>query len=275
MAASEPPFPWGPKRVLVGGLIAAALFGLSSILALIAIVTFVDEDASTVDIGDIFVKATTVAEYADERLKAATEGVDLPRPPTLLANTDALKIALVSTLVFNGALFLITGIGSGLSFTELTTRLGLRSYDITKIWRPLAACAACYIGVAIYALLISQLDIDFLIPNSTVPGGVLRDPQALAMTAALAVISAPIVEEMFFRGFIFGGLLKWGFWPAALISALIFTLVHFDPGSIVPFFAIGLVMAYLFHSSGSLWDAIIFHFIFNGTSFVALIVTSR
>lgn len=216
-------------------------------------------------------KATTVAEYADERLAAATSGSELPAPPVILADPAALKIALASTLGFNAALFLITGISSGLSFTDLTRTLGLRRFDAGGLWRPIVACFACYIGVAVYAQLISQLGIDFLIPNSTVPGGVLRDPQALAMTAALAVISAPFIEELFFRGFLFGGLSRWGFWPAAAISSLIFTLVHFDPGSVIPFFGIGVVMCYLFSSRGSLWDSIVFHFLFNGTSFVLLV----
>jgi membrane protease YdiL (CAAX protease family) len=264
-------YPWGPRRVLIAGFAAAGAFGFTSFIAILLIAGLVGTDASTVDVGDIFEKATTVAEYADARLAAATNGTELPEPPVILASPDALKIALASTLAFNAALFLITGIGSGLSFTELTRTLGLRRFDAGALWRPVVACFACYIGVVIYAQLISQLGIDFLVPSSTVPGGVLRDPQALAMTAALAVISAPFIEELFFRGFIFAGLSRWGFWPAAAISSFVFTMVHFDPGSIIPFFGIGIVMSYLFWSRGSLWDSIIFHLLFNGTSFLILV----
>jgi membrane protease YdiL (CAAX protease family) len=70
---------------------------------------------------------------------------------------------------------------------------------------------------------------------------------------------------------VFGGLLRWGFWPAAALSSLLFTLLHFDIGSIIPFFCIGLTMCWLFRSRGTLWDSMIFHFLFNFTSFVILL----
>ena len=81
-------------------------------------------------------------------------------------------------------------------------------------------------------------------------------------------------EELFFRGFMFSGLLKWGFWPAAALSALMFALVHFDPGSLLPFFGIGVLMAWLYWRRGSLWDAIAFHFLFNALSFSILVAIS-
>jgi membrane protease YdiL (CAAX protease family) len=90
----------------------------------------------------------------------------------------------------------------------------------------------------------------------------------------VAVVAAPISEELFFRGFAFGGLLRWGYWPAAAVSALGFSLAHFDPGSVIPFFCIGLVMAWLYWRRGSLWDSITFHFLFNFISF-ALLLASR
>ena len=84
------------------------------------------------------------------------------------------------------------------------------------------------------------------------------------------MVAAPFTEELFFRGFVFAGLSKWGFWPAAAVSALLFSLVHFDPGSLIPFFGIGIVMCWLFWSRGSLWDSVLFHFLFNFTSFLIL-----
>jgi membrane protease YdiL (CAAX protease family) len=162
------------------------------------------------------------------------------------------------------------GVACGLHFRDLTGRLGLRHDQFSRIWRPMVAWPAAYIGIAIYAQLISLVGIGWLNPQSTVPTGVARDNVAFAMAGALAMVAAPLSEEFFFRGFVFSGLVRWGFVPAAAISALLFTLAHFDPGSIIPFFVIGLMMAGLFYSRGSLWDSIIFHALFNSTSFLFL-----
>ncbi|MFG0286468.1 MAG: CPBP family intramembrane glutamic endopeptidase [Phycisphaerales bacterium JB039] len=46
----------------------------------------------------------------------------------------------------------------------------------------------------------------------------------------LGAIVAPFAEEIFFRGFAFGELVRtarWGFWPAAIVTGLIFGAVHF------------------------------------------------
>ena len=90
-----------------------------------------------------------------------------------------------------------------------------------------------------------------------------------------ALIGAPLAEEMFFRVLLFGGMLRWGFWPAALISSLLFAGVHLDPGSLVPFTLIGVLLAWLFWRRGHLWDAIIFHLMFNATSFILLVSLGR
>ena len=46
---------------------------------------------------------------------------------------------------------------------------------------------------------------------------------AAIAAAVLIVVAAPICEEIFFRGFFFGGMRsRMPFWPAALISAALF-----------------------------------------------------
>ena len=55
---------------------------------------------------------------------------------------------------------------------------------------------------------------------------------------------------------------------AALASSLLFALLHFNIGSIVPFTVIGLLLAWAYVVSGSLWMAIGAHFAFNAISFL-------
>lgn len=225
------------------------------------------------DVGDTFVKMQKVAEYADRRLQAAATAAELPEPPAILADQYSLRLGLIATLISQVLIFGIVGIASKQDFTSLMRILKLNEYDWRGAWKPVVAVIGAYLGVVLYVYVANQVLPDFLVPQSTVPTEIGRAESTIAIAAVVTVIGAPLTEELFFRGFVFGGLLKWGFWPAAALSALLFTLVHFDPGSVAPFFGIGLVMAWLFHSRGTLWDAVLFHFLFNFTSFLILVAS--
>lgn len=228
------------------------------------------EDYETTDVGDTFEKMSVVARYADERLAAAAKGIELPPPPRVLADQSSLRLALLVTLLSQGLLFFVVGISSKQSFTGLVQILGLNRYSFGGIWRPILAVVAAYTFLGVYVVVSKAIGIGWLEPQSTVPTEIVRDRLTLAIAGAATVAGAPISEELFFRGLIFSGLSKWGFWPAALLSGLFFTLVHFDPGSIIPFYVIAITMAWLYWSRGTLWDSIIFHFLFNLTSFTIL-----
>ncbi|MCY3922598.1 MAG: type II CAAX endopeptidase family protein [Chloroflexi bacterium] len=69
----------------------------------------------------------------------------------------------------------------------------------------------------------------------------------VAIFAASAVIVAPIVEETFFRGFMLGGLNRvWWLLPSLLLSAALFSAVHFNLRVIIPFAVFGLVLGALY-----------------------------
>jgi membrane protease YdiL (CAAX protease family) len=79
------------------------------------------------------------------------------------------------------------------------------------------------------------------------------------------VIVAPVVEEVFFRGFVFAGLRTRYRWrKAAVISSLLFALVHLQPAAVVPVFLLGYVFAYLYYRSNSIWPPILMHITTNG-----------
>ncbi len=77
-------------------------------------------------------------------------------------------------------------------------------------------------------------------------------------------IVAPIVEEIFFRGFVFAGLRnKWNWKVAAFASAGLFALAHILPTSILPILILGVIFAFLYQVSGSIWPAILMHMLTN------------
>ena len=80
----------------------------------------------------------------------------------------------------------------------------------------------------------------------------------------VGVVLAPLVEEIFFRGFLFQGFRqKYGWVAALLLSSFIFAAAHLDPVSFIPTFILGSVLAFIYHRSNSLWPGIIFHFTIN------------
>jgi len=83
----------------------------------------------------------------------------------------------------------------------------------------------------------------------------------------VAVVVAPIVEEIFMRGFLFQGLRqRYGWINAMLLSSAIFAVAHLDLVVLIPTFILGNVLAYVYHRSNSVWPGIILHFLVNASS---------
>jgi membrane protease YdiL (CAAX protease family) len=224
----------------------------------IAIVLFAatQDDFVTEDIGNSLEKANAVAEYSDQRLRAAAEGDPLPDPPRILADQRDLRFAMTITLVSQ-------------AFTA-----GLDRFRPGRIWLIGGLVALAYFVTYLYSLAAAASGISWLEPESTVPFEVTREGPTLAITALVALVGAPLTEEMFFRGLVFSGLSRWGFWGAAAASGAMFSLVHFDPGSFLPFVGIGMLLCWVYWRRGSLWDAVTFHFLFNATSFAVMVALS-
>jgi membrane protease YdiL (CAAX protease family) len=94
--------------------------------------------------------------------------------------------------------------------------------------------------------------------------GALHQKIAIVVTAG---VLGPAVEEMLFRGGMYGGLRRrHGALRTVLGIALLFALAHREPRNIVPDFLGGMAMGYLRWASGSIWPAILLHAAFNTTS---------
>lgn len=231
------------------------------------------DDFVTDDIGNALEKANAVAEYADQRLKAAATGEAFPRPPRILADQRDLRFTMAMTAVsqvFTTVLILLV---VRRRFGEFAATTGLNRINLGRLWLIAGLVVLAYAGVYAYSLAAAATGISWLEPESAVPQAVTREDSTLALTGLVTLLGAPLSEEMFFRGLLFGGFLRWGFWPAALVSGVLFSGVHFDPGSFLPFIGIGVLLAWVYWRRGSLWDAVAFHFIFNGTSFAIMVAT--
>ena len=263
------PGSWGPKEVGIGLGLAVLTYIFTGGL-LVALASAVGSNGRLQDVGDSLEKMRRVAEFANQRLAAAAAHQPLPSPPALLADQTALQLGFAVTLLLE---LCLVGIALGLSKRTLRDMLhsvGLDKSPIDGIWRPGVAVVVAYTFVGGYAIVVRALGIDILTPDPTIHAEVLRNGWTAAMAAGIAAVLAPFSEELFFRGFVFGGLLRWGFWPAAAISAFLFAGAHSDLGSIIPFMVVGLIMSWVYWSRSTLWHSIIFHILFNSISLVLL-----
>ncbi|MDR0428513.1 MAG: CPBP family intramembrane metalloprotease [Puniceicoccales bacterium] len=91
-----------------------------------------------------------------------------------------------------------------------------------------------------------------------------------------AVILAPIVEEIFFRGGIYRFLCgkihrRW----AALITAALFSLLHGNILASVPLFFLSLLLTHFYEKEQSLLVAILIHGMFNGNGILLTLLHCR
>jgi len=104
---------------------------------------------------------------------------------------------------------------------------------------------------------------------------------SLALTAISLVILPPLVEEVVFRGFLYGGLRK-KLTPviAALITSIAFAAPHALESSdgkllwvaAIDTFTLSLVLCYLREKTGSIYAGIGVHAIKNGLAFITIFV---
>jgi membrane protease YdiL (CAAX protease family) len=103
---------------------------------------------------------------------------------------------------------------------------------------------------------------------------------ALALErAALFVLVAgfvPLVEELFFRGALFGRLesLIGSSWTL-LITSLCFTVSHAEPRSWLPLLAVAYILGSMRRNFGSLWPPILLHATFNATTLSVVFMSPR
>jgi len=102
--------------------------------------------------------------------------------------------------------------------------------------------------------------------------GVEHAPLPAFLAAVLAGAAlAPFCEELFFRGYVFQTFgRRHGLVLGYAYSAALFAVVHTNFAAAVPIFVLGLMLAYIFQSSRSLWPGMIAHGVNNAIAFVLL-----
>lgn len=86
----------------------------------------------------------------------------------------------------------------------------------------------------------------------------------LTYSSLFAAIVGPFIEELFFRGFMYGVFKKhMGALWSAVITAAIFAALHTHIVGFFPILALGILLAYLYEKTGTLVSSITVHMIHN------------
>ncbi|MBC7557636.1 MAG: CPBP family intramembrane metalloprotease [Chryseobacterium sp.] len=83
-------------------------------------------------------------------------------------------------------------------------------------------------------------------------------------------VFAPIIEELFFRGFIQRKLNKKYSFPISLfVASSLFSIQHFDLENLIPSFILGFILGYIYFKTKNIKYSIILH---SASNFIALFI---
>ena len=97
------------------------------------------------------------------------------------------------------------------------------------------------------------------------------------MIVFVAVVIAPLLEEMMFRGFVQTTIrsffnIRNSAWPAIAASSVFFAMMHAYPGHWPSLFILGVCLGYSYEKSGSLLRPIFIHLFFNAISITGTLI---
>jgi membrane protease YdiL (CAAX protease family) len=99
---------------------------------------------------------------------------------------------------------------------------------------------------------------------------IVRDLHQLALSLLLLAVLAPLVEELVFRGLLYGWLAgRWGKNVGWIVSSLAFAAAHTEPAHIILVFPLGLLFGWLRQRTDSLLPSLVAHIANNGLALVA------
>src|SRR5262245_39042250 len=125
--------------------------------------------------------------------------------------------------------------------------LGFGTFEPAIIGIGCGLIIAAYVFIILHNLILVALGVDTQGEEILKVFAELDSP---AWFILVGVVFAPIVEEIFFRGFLFQGFRqRYGWISGIVISSAIFAAAHFDLVAFIPTFILGAVLAYLYHRS--------------------------
>lgn len=167
------------------------------------------------------------------------------------------------------AILVLIAIGIARRFPRPIDALGLRRFRARWVWISFVVVAVTLaVGIALEPILHGGED-QGLAPDNWEPD----HATAFVVNAAMIVLVAPFVEELFFRGIGVRALTVFGTLAAILLSGVIFGAVHGVLGALPPLALFGIGLAWIRVRSASIWPGFIAHATYNGIGMLFLILS--
>ena len=123
---------------------------------------------------------------------------------------------------------------------------------------------------AAYKLATDHLPVSWLRPGD-VPPEIFGHGIERVVNGFAVVVAAPVAEELFFRGFMLGGLVAAiGDLRAIVVSSALFAAMHASVGTFIPLFMAGMLLAWLYLRTRSIWPPIAAHSTQNALAMLSL-----
>jgi len=153
--------------------------------------------------------------------------------------------------------------------------LGLRApslRDVLGTWRIIVVGAVAYVAVAMASVQVAEaLEMEWQIQRVARVVQAARSPAELALAVLVAVLVAPLAEEIVFRSAFYLPLRALlGPVSAALIVSVVFSAAHVYPWGAANLVVLSLILIALFERTGSLWAPIAAHVLYNAANFALI-----
>jgi CAAX protease family protein len=191
------------------------------------------------------------------------------------ADSTAAKVAgqAVVSLGLIGTAIGFALIDAGGRMAAALDRFGMRRIGLSVVGLAVGAWVVYFVAQLVLGALVSP-DQDNVRDELGLGG---TSAGTIVITYLLVVVGAAVGEELFFRGIVFAGLRKrYSLWPAALVSSVLWGLLHLAGGNlgvVAVLVVFGLFLAWLYERTGTIWAGIIAHGLNNAIAVTVLFLT--
>jgi uncharacterized protein len=179
---------------------------------------------------------------------------------------------ITSGMVLRGALLWVLLITSILAFLILRGISPLEAFGLRRQGLPAALLQGVgWLALGYPLILLAQALSYFLVGDTASPQDIVQflaqssGWRDLGAVIVLAVVVAPVAEELIFRGYLYGVLRKYSgrFW-AVIISSFLFAGIHGHLPSFAGLLLFGAILALIYERTSNLWVPVAVHALFNG-----------
>ncbi len=206
--------------------------------------------------------------------QAAYQGFSAP--PKQLTDVSIIEGGLTFAVLVSGLLLFLHMRGRSISQT-----FGLRPADPGRVLQravrlfvtalPLIYCAFAVTG-AFSGEESRQQDITEYFQQAAVDSDWYR----VLLVAVVAVVVAPVTEELLFRGYFYGALRQYlGVSPALVLTSLLFAAIHMTGPVFLPLFVLAACLTLAYEATESLLTSMVMHSLFNATMLAVMFYTAR